>query len=245
MKKLVLAGAALIAMSLPSFAADLPAKAPILAPAPIFSWTGLYVGGHIGGTWADVTWVNTANTTLFGDLSAGNGFSQSDSAIFGGAHVGYNWQVNNIVFGLEGSISGTGLDAGLRNSIFGAGLDDVFAWNVNWMASFVGRLGLAFNTSLIYVKGGWVGADSELSVVDTVPANIGAGSSSEWHNGWTVGVGWEYAFTRNWIAGIEYNYYSFDLQVARLAGAAVPAVYNFNYDLNEIHSVVGRISYKF
>ena len=50
-------------------------KAPPLA-YPVYNWAGFYVGGHLGGAWTNETWTNTANTTPFGDLSPGKGFSQ-------------------------------------------------------------------------------------------------------------------------------------------------------------------------
>src|SRR5215471_228131 len=90
-------------------AADLAARPYTKAPAyiePLFNWTGFYVGGHIGGAWTNEQWINSANTTAFGDLSPGQGFRQRGSGIMGGAQIGYNWQASNYVFGLEGTISG-------------------------------------------------------------------------------------------------------------------------------------------
>jgi hypothetical protein len=51
---------------------------------PIFNWSGFYVGGHIGGAWTNEGWINTANTTAFGDLNPGQGFHQRNSGVFGG-----------------------------------------------------------------------------------------------------------------------------------------------------------------
>jgi len=227
-------------------AADLAARPYTKAPPiveSIYNWSGFYVGGHVGGAWTNQEFVNTANTTLFGDLSPGEGFGQRESGIFGGGHVGYNWQASNFVFGLEGSISGLDNDGTVANTVFGAA-DDVFSWRTNWMATIVGRAGVAFRNNLFYVKGGYAGANNRLSVVDTIGI-AGSGSDTQWHNGWTVGAGWEYGMTQNWIIGLEYNYAAFETKNYQLAGAEAPALYTFDAKPRDIQSAVVRISYKF
>ena len=52
-------------------------KAPPL-PYAVYNWAGVYVGGHVGGSWASQHWTNTADTTLFGDLAPGQGFRPAD-----------------------------------------------------------------------------------------------------------------------------------------------------------------------
>ncbi len=65
--------------------------AAVLAPA--FSWTGFYVGGHVGYGWASSRYNDF--TAAFGPASINaNGF-------LGGVQAGYNWQMNNFVFGVE------------------------------------------------------------------------------------------------------------------------------------------------
>ena len=247
MKKIALAvAAATLLASGAASAADLAARPYTKAPAPmaaVYNWTGFYVGGHAGGTWTNQEWVNTANTTAFGDLAPGQGFRQRETGFIGGGHMGYNWQASNFVFGLEGSISGLSTSADLANTVFGA-LDDRFSWRTDWMATIVGRAGIAFNNNLLYVKGGWAGVNNRLSVVDTVPAT-GSGSQTQWHNGWTVGAGWEYGLTQNWILGVEYNYAAFETKSYQLNNTQAGAVYTFDAKPRDIQSVVGRLSYKF
>src|SRR5882757_9985872 len=135
-------------------AADLGARPYTKAPAyiePIFNWSGFYIGGHIGGVWTNQEWINTANTTFFGDLSPGQGFRQRDSGVFGGGQMGYNWQANNFVFGLEGTISGLDNKGTVLNTVFGAG-DDQFSWRADWMATITGRAGITYSNNLFYVK---------------------------------------------------------------------------------------------
>jgi outer membrane immunogenic protein len=241
----LLGGALSIGLVTSASAADMAVKARPMAPPPvaIYNWTGFYIGGHVGGSWTRETWVNTLNTTGFGDLIPGEGFSQRGTGVFGGGHAGYNWQFTNIVLGIEGTISAMDNRGTVANTVFGAA-DDVFSWRASWMATVTGRLGVAFTNHLLYVKGGYAGVDNRLSVVDVVPAIVGSGAASQWHHGWTVGAGWEYGITPNWIIGLEYNYAAFETKNYQLAGAAVGS-YAFDARPRDIQSAVVRLSYKF
>ena len=219
-------------------------KAPIFAES-YYNWSGFYVGGQLGGSWTNENWKNTANNSVFGDLIPGQGFAQRSSGIFGGGQIGYNWQASNYVFGLEGSIAGMNNRGTLNNTVFGLARDDVFSWRTNWMATVTGRVGYAWANNLIYAKGGYAGVSSRLAVSDTVGPFTGSGSASAWHNGWTVGAGWEYGVTQNWIVGLEYDYSAFQTKSYQLAGGAAPLVYTFDAKPRDIQSVVARVSYKF
>jgi outer membrane immunogenic protein len=218
------------------------AKAPPLVASPVYNWAGFYVGGHIGGSSTGENWINTANTTVFGDLGPRQGFNQHGSGVFGGGQIGYNWQASNYVFGLEGTISAMDNSGTLANTVFGA-KDDVFNWRTNWMATVTARAGFAVNNNLFYAKGGYAGVNSHLAVSDVVPPFVGAGSDTHWHNGWTVGAGWEYGITQNWIVGLEYDYAAFETK-PYLLGTTL-GVYNFDAKPRDIQSVVARFSYKF
>jgi outer membrane immunogenic protein len=88
MKKFLLATVALamIGAALPVHAADLGARAPYYnkAPAymaPIYNWTGFYVGGHIGGAFS--------SDNNFSGLATGN---NGNGRFLGGVQVGADWQ---------------------------------------------------------------------------------------------------------------------------------------------------------
>src|SRR6185436_5548335 len=181
MKKIAIAAAALVMGSMSASAADLAAAPYTKAPAPIavYNWGGFYIGGNVGGAWTNQEWVNTANTTAFGDLAPGQGFRQRGTGIIGGGQIGYNWQASNFVFGLEGTISGLDTRGSVLNNVFGAGLDDRFSWRSDWMATITGRAGYAVSNNLFYVKGGYAGVNNRLSVVDAVPLT-GSGSETQW-----------------------------------------------------------------
>jgi outer membrane immunogenic protein len=217
-------------------------KAPAL-PYAAYNWAGLYVGGHVGGSSTNQTWMNTAKTAAFGDLSPGQGFSQSGTGVFGGGQVGYNWQASNFVFGLEGTISGMNNGGSLLNTAFGPTRNDQFSWRSNLMATVTGRAGFAVNNNLFYAKGGYAGIENRLAVADPF---VGSGSATHWHNGWTVGAGWEYGITRNWSVGLEYDYSAFQIQTMnyQLAPAATGS-YAFDAKPRDVQSAVVRLNYRF
>jgi outer membrane immunogenic protein len=244
MKKLLLTGVAFAALAAgQAFAADLSMppmyKAP--PPVPMFSWTGCYVGGNIGGGYAWTENTNIAHNTLFGDLNPGQGFAQSSSGLAGGGQVGCNFQVSRFVFGIEGAYLGANITRDYANPYNGA--DDVFTNKIDGIASVTARFGLGFDNWLFYSKVGWAAAHAKLSVIDTVPPFTGAGSDSHWHNGFTLGTGTEYAFTPNWILGFETNYYRFESKSYEIGGGA--GLYTFNSRPRDVYTFLGRVSYKF
>lgn len=90
-------------------AADLPARTYTKAPAVVstaYNWTGFYIGGSIGGHWGRDRLTADANPLGFGaaaaaELNAGAAGSLHPQGFIGGAQIGYNWQVNNVVVGVE------------------------------------------------------------------------------------------------------------------------------------------------
>ncbi len=109
MKKSLLAGVSLGALALASGAqaADMAARPVYKAPvvAPVWSWTGFYVGANVGFARARTNISNPNNTYLF----PGASFNSSQSGVIGGLEAGYNWQFNSVVVGLEGDISAASL----------------------------------------------------------------------------------------------------------------------------------------
>src|SRR5882724_11291991 len=99
----VLGSVALGALGSSAIAADMPVKA---TPAAVvaYNWSGIYLGGHVGGAWSRTNW------TVFDGVAFSEAFRQNTSSWIGGAQVGYLHQLGNIVVGIEGSFSGTDLD---------------------------------------------------------------------------------------------------------------------------------------
>ena len=91
----------------PAGAADLrlPTKAPVMAAAPVYNWSGCYIGGNVGGKWGNST-LDVSSGAVPGNVAAAVGFGRdrSEGTFIGGGQIGCNWQApgSGWVFGLEG-----------------------------------------------------------------------------------------------------------------------------------------------
>jgi outer membrane immunogenic protein len=238
------AAVAVIGFASVASAADLPTKAPVYkAPVvTVYNWSGCYIGLNAGGGWTQTEFTNTVNTTAFGHLNPGESFSYTNSGFIGGGQVGCNYQINQWVLGVEGTLAGTTIKGDATNlAILN---DDVFTTKINSLGTVTARIGYAWNNVLLYAKGGYAGANVQFSVSDTVGPNFGAGSQTRWQSGWMVGGGFEYGLTPNWIIGAEYNY--IDLGTANYEVGGGSSVGSYAFDVRtRISTVLARLSYKF
>jgi outer membrane immunogenic protein len=214
MKRILIAAAGLIALTGSALAADMAprtyTKAPPPIVAPIYSWTGFYVGGFFGGAWGDrkasvsdpcavgtlCTTVGTYNavTPALMDLSA---------SYTGGANAGYNWQTGAWVYGLEAEVGYLNARGALNP--FGASDTTAFTNAGLWYGVFTARVGYAVDRTLFYVKGGAAVTRFTNGVVDTFETTINSTTSHDaW--GWAAGAGVEYALNNNWSIKGEYLY---------------------------------------
>ena len=187
MKKILLASVAVLALGTASASAadiqrPMPAKAPAYIPPPLYNWTGLYVGINGGGGWGRSDFSAPFTTGSF-DTSGG---------LVGGT-IGYNWQMNQVVFGLEGDIDWSNI----RGSAACGGTN--CETRNDWLGTARGRLGYAFDRFLPYVTGGAAFGNVKTSIA-------GVGSSDDTKVGWTLGGGVEAAIAGPWTAKIEYLY---------------------------------------
>jgi outer membrane immunogenic protein len=221
-------------------AADLARKAPAYtpppAPPPVFSWTGFYFGGHVGGVWANVDWTHT-NTA--GIVEA---FSQNASAVTYGIHGGGMYQWGNVVLGIEGTYSWHDLSA---TSAATLSVDRSNSFDSKNMATVVGRLGWAWDRWLVYGQGGWATVKTDFRRFIT-STNLTTASSSGWDDGWTIGVGAAYAIYNNVIVGVEYDFTRinignrFDTLAPGFVGT--DTVTNAHSDINQL---IARLDFKF
>ena len=141
-------------------------------PAPIFTWTGIYIGGQIGYAWASGNNNFTGFDPFFGPL--GGTFLSSSaggtpSGVIGGANVGYNYQINQWVLGLEGSVDGTSL-SNTAVVAFPDGTSLTAHTKADIQGSIRGRLGVAWDRALIYATGGvaFGGFNTDVSIANPV-----------------------------------------------------------------------------
>ena len=200
MKRLLLGAVALLAMGATgsAVAADLPArpytKAPDMVPLA-YDWSGVFVG--INGGWGTASrCFDSTGPTLIGHDGC-----HDTSGGFAGAQAGYRWQMNSVVFGFEAQ----GDWADLRGSNIGVLVPaNTNRSHIDAFGLFTGQIGYAWNTALMYFKGGGaVIADRN----DIFSGGTVLGTSSG-DNRWgaTVGAGIEFSFAPNWSAALEYNH---------------------------------------
>jgi outer membrane immunogenic protein len=227
-----------------AFAADLPVryKAPPPVAAQVFSWTGFYIGGHVGWASARHGSAQVVDFDGAGDLFDFPG--GRENGVFGGIQAGYNWQFNNVVFGIEGDAGFLGING--NRSFPAVGLFDGSVSTVRYGAYGViaGRLGLAFDRSLLYVKGGAAFADIRNRSYEIGDGGVGIEPDedhrvSKTHTGWAAGVGFEYAFAPNWSGKIEYLHMDFgNVSTVNLEGDVI----RFR---NEVDTVKVGFNYRF
>jgi outer membrane immunogenic protein len=257
MRKIIVA-AAFVAFSAAAFAADLPMKAPPLAPA--YSWTGWYVGAHVGYGWTDsdvnVSWVDPGNLGNVGPTVAAGAmpiaFSPDRDGILGGVQLGYNWQLSpNWVIGIEADISAT--DWSGRHTINTAvapffALSSFASQDSDWLGTLRARLGYASGNWLFYGTGGLAVGHSSYAYGQTnVPAGGGVnftGSDSSTDAGWAAGLGIEYGWS-NWTARLEYLHFDLGDHAFSVALNGTPtAVFTPNFE-NKGDIVRFGINYRF
>jgi outer membrane immunogenic protein len=223
-KTVLLASVSAIALFIAAdvYAADLAprpfVKAPVAVPAPVYSWTGCYVGAHVGWGWGRNNHSQTGSHNSNGQPSfsgSASGRVDSSGGLFGG-QLGCNYQfAGNWVIGAQGDIAAADINGRVQDALAialgGPGSSDsTIAIKSDWLASITGRIGIAAydNQALFYAKGGaaWIHNQWDLhDAFNYYSPNI----VSETRTGWTVGGGVEWKWTQNWTSFVEYNYYSF------------------------------------
>lgn len=205
MKKLLLGMAVVAALITPALAADLRrpvTKAPVAAPPPVFSWTGCYIGAHVGGGWGDKDWTFEPPNPPLGPVDAG---SHNVSGVLAGGQIGCDIQSGAWVFGAEFQGSWTNIDGKQAGNVQDPP-EVVSNSEIDWIFTATGRVGYAVNTWLFYVKGGAAWAREHFFVTDT---GVLAFDDHQTRTGWLVGGGIEYSLGANWSAKLEYNYIDF------------------------------------
>jgi outer membrane immunogenic protein len=225
---------------LPAMAADMaPApvyRAPVPVPVAVFTWTGCYIGGTVGGAGAQSndTWAANPATAGFGPVLAAGISSQATgtitaSGVTGGVEGGCNYQVSPFfVLGIEADWEGTGLSGSRTGSVNVPGFvgPDGFnqSFNSHWLSTVCGRAGYAAGPWLFYATAGL--AVANISFADSISfPGIGANaiSGSTTATGWTVGGGIEWMFAPSWTVKAEYLYAQLPGTTLNSANSAFPA----------------------
>jgi outer membrane immunogenic protein len=213
------------------YAADMPVKARKAQPvfAPNLSWTGCYVGAHLGYSWS--SWkdhslpgavataanpvANPGDPIVFGY----NGDFDTDG-FAGGFQGGCDRQYGSFVVGavLDFSWASQSADSATFAIVPGPVLspDEVASVELKYFGTARARLGYVYPTfpALFYVTGGLAWARASMSVsgtaftpaTGTVPFAV---SDTTNFLGWTIGFGVDWRFAPDWTAGLEYLHLDF------------------------------------
>jgi outer membrane immunogenic protein len=212
-------------------AADLALKAPP-PPAPVYNWTGWYVGLNVGGSFG-----RAGDTSTYGAPPVPFTSTSSNlDGVIGGGQIGYNLQSGNWLVGLEADIQGTSERGSANTTLFVPGIGCTFApcgslaalndtEKLPWFGTVRGRLGvLASPTWLFYVTGGLAFGEIRSNETLTVAGTPAINNFDTTRAGWTFGGGVEAALGGNWSAKLEYLYLDFGNITNTFTGLTIPPV---------------------
>lgn len=204
------------------------ARPPAAAYMPVFQtydWSGFYLGGQLGAA-------HVGNEFVFSPPA--ERIEQSDAAFAGGAFLGLQKQWSWLVIGAE--VSYVWLDSEQSSaSVLTPGT--TLTSNVTNLLLVTGKLGFANDRMHAYFKGGYASADIDFRSRVTATGVVTA-SSGQREDGWTAGLGYEYALTDQLIIGAEYDYVHFNTEARTQAGLTFA---NGEFD---IQKVMARLTFK-
>jgi outer membrane immunogenic protein len=260
-------GLATSALFAPAQAADMgvPSRSyyPPVPPA-IYDWTGIYVGGHIGGGML-VDSVSQNGVSPAGFNLGGSG-SLRPSGVIGGGQIGANWEIVPWVVGIEGSWTDSGIQGNTLIACSACSVtvpsattlmsipNERFTSQAQWFAAVTGRFGYAANDWLFYGKAGgaWMNVrytedllGGGLTATQLPPSGIPPGTTvatqvlTDTRTGFTVGAGIEFGLVENLSAKVEYDFYDFGSKNYNF-NAITPVSVNSN-----LHTIIVGLNYKF
>jgi outer membrane immunogenic protein len=242
MKRILLTTVSLgvLGFAAPALAADLPmySKAPAVV-APVYDWSGFYVGGFGGYGYGNHNLNNANGPAGFANFTT----NWSSQGGFGGGEAGYNVQSGNIVGGIEGDFAWFNIKGNDGfTSVDAAGLASNDATNLRWAGSLRARGGIAVDRLLLFFTGGWAYGDLQHTSTDPV---FGIDQFDSRRSGLTAGAGLAYAFTNNVIGKFEYRYYDFgSYQRGTLGGVTTNGQLSYNV-ANTFSVVTLGLDFKF
>jgi len=188
------------------------------SPPALHQWQGLYGGAHLGGAWGSTTANDTGSANTLDDY-----WSAAPSGVVAGVQLGYNWVNGPVLYGLEGDLGYLGL-AGSATSTYVLGYDRSTKTDSDFYMTLRARAGVIFNQWMFYATGGYIGADTKVSIVEEC-SNIVcggtfdvSGSNSSFRSGWTLGGGIEGDLGGPWTAKVEYLYYDLGSRTITTSG---------------------------
>jgi outer membrane immunogenic protein len=201
MKKVLLTGVALATLAI---ATPVAAQGPLFAPAPAYTWTGLYIGVHTGYAWANRSGCfDFASTTVNCVNDFDDTFSYGQSGWLAGAQAGYNWMFSpNWLVGVEVDLSGANIRGTLaRTPVFGVNGGGVGTWNM--LTTATAKIGWVNGPWLLFAEAGY--AFGEFNFQGNTACNFHASQA-----GPLAGVGVAMKFAPGASVSLKYDHIWFD-----------------------------------
>jgi outer membrane immunogenic protein len=230
--KIALASVAIVGLTTAASADGYESRARVYKHP--FTWTGCYVGVHAGGGWGDKNWSDPALANVVFS-------SHRVDGVLGGGQVGCDLQTGILVVGVEGSASWSDLRGSSIDTLSGGTLRDHS--QVDFIGTVTGRIGVAFDRSLFYVKAGAAVADDRYRA-NIVPSGVLFYSASESRWGSLIGAGFEHSLGHSWSVKVEYNYMDFGSERLNFRGGTFGGVAPFDIDQN-VQVVKVGVNYRF
>jgi outer membrane immunogenic protein len=224
-------------------AADLPArtytKAPPMAAAPVYLWSGFYVGLNGGGASSHecLNIFSVAGAAVFPNSE---GCHDATGGLVGG-QIGYRRQLTNWVFGLEAQ--GDWADLKGSNGSRTAIIPYTNQTKIDAIGLFTGQIGYAWNNLLWYVKGGAAVTDNQYSSFFTA-TNVVFNQANETRWGGAVGTGVEFGFAPNLSIAVEYDHLFMGTHSVTFPASAIAVTRSDNIK-QDVDMGTVRVNYRF
>jgi outer membrane immunogenic protein len=213
------AASLVLASTVGASAADMPTKAPVYAPIAMYNWSGFYAGVNAGAAFGRSS---TQTSTVFSptgyfaatsvtSIAAVGDQSANKAGFTGGLQLGYNWQINSAVIGLEADFGYMGTRTSVTSgAVYPCCAPTAYSITqsakTDWLMTLRPRVGIANNNWLLYVTGGLAIAQvkGDFNFTDTFATAAESASISKTKVGWALGGGVEYALAGKWSLKAEY-----------------------------------------
>jgi outer membrane immunogenic protein len=206
------------------------AHAADVEAAAAYDWSGFYVGLQAGYGWGD----SQVDEIDVEEGSVNQTQDYDHDGFVGGVHAGYNFDMQGLLFGLEGDIE----YADIQGDQDFDGSEDATDKTIEWLGSLRLRAGVTMDRALFYATGGVAAGDVDMEASE--PDLSISGSETAW--GWTIGAGLEYALSDAISARVEYRYT--DLENTEHTGEIFGDTFTYEHE-NDFHAVRAGLSWHF